>query len=122
MHIKRVLLTTGVAFSLLFLFSTTYALETTYTYDDSNRLTKVTRQDENETTIFEYTHDLAGNITSYKVSRTIQLGLGDLIKILQTLSGIDSPVDLSTIDLDRQGRLGLADALLLLQDLGEIRP
>lgn len=122
MYIKNVLLATIVAISFLLLFSMSYAVDTIYTYDELNRLTKVVRQDETGVTNYEYTYDKAGNLVFYTVSRTAALGLGDLIKILQIVTEIDKPVNLSELDLDNSGRLGLEDALMVLQSLGETPP
>ncbi len=88
-----------------------------YTYDSAGRLTKVIYDDGSTTT---YSYDNSSNLL--KRALTVEVSLADVIVALQLMAAIEPSGMLSQeADVNRDGKVGLEEALYVLQKVSALR-
>jgi YD repeat-containing protein len=94
-----------------------YASSVSYTYDAAGRLTKA---DYGSGKTIAYLYDNAGNL-SRATSASVKT-LADVILVLQVAAGMETQsVIRQTDDVNGDGRIGLAEAVYILQKVGGAR-
>ncbi len=93
-------------------------VNSTYSYDDMNRLTNASYSSGLD---LSYSYDPAGNILGVSGSflQGYNLTLGDVIQYLQVLTG-DKPTDINIYhDIDSDNKIGLPEAINALKKIAE---
>lgn len=134
MNNKLILL--GSIFITLMFFSSSFGSTITYTYDNLNRLTRVAY--ENGITE-EFTYDAAGNRKAYTVTiagnqnglpgdinNDTRVDLADAILALKIIGGLNpdgirADYAISGADVNKNGRIGLPEAIYILQKVAGLR-
>jgi YD repeat-containing protein len=116
-RIQLLIVTTLMLASILALGTTRAEAAYTYTYDAAGRLTKVTLNDGSR---IIYAYDTAGNVLQQAF--TVKRALNEAIVVLQVLAKIPTVSIGSNADVTSDGKIGLEDAIYLLQKLSEVRP
>jgi hypothetical protein len=108
-----------------------FAYETTYTYDKLRRLTSATHNDGTGRMVVTYQYDAVGNRLS-KLTRMMVKGdldgdsaitVADAIASLQIISGITPNLSIiQSAEVNSDGRIGLPEAIYILQKTAGMRP
>jgi len=102
---------------LLLVFHPSFSYAESYTYDSAGRLTKVIYDDGSTTT---YTYDLAGNLLQRLL--TVEVTLKDAIVVLQLMENEETAAALyQEADVSGDGKIGLEEAVYILQKVSELR-
>jgi YD repeat-containing protein len=119
MMMKRTFCAWQIVLSLLMICmaGAAFAASITYTYDAAGRLTKA---DYGRGKTIAYMYDNAGNL-SRATSASVNT-LADAILVLQVAAGMGTQSVIQQIgDVSGDGRIGLAEAVYILQKLGGVR-
>jgi len=110
---------------------TVFAYETTYTYDKLSRLTSVTHNDGAGRIVVTYQYDTVGNrlsiITRMMVKGDLDgdgaITVADVIATLQIISGITPNLSIiQSAEVNSDGKIGLPEAIYILQKTAGVRP